>query len=173
MKKAVGCLAACIVAVVVLFAWANAPAAALVSPSHVTKVLVVKSQHRLYLLNGNQTIATFSVALGRGGRGPKRREGDGLTPEGLYTIDSHNSHSAFFRALHISYPNAQDRANARSLGASPGGSVMVHGLSPRAAWIGRIQRWADWTNGCVALSDPEMQRVYDAVRDGTPIEIRP
>jgi murein L,D-transpeptidase YafK len=157
----------------VLLAWANAAPAPLPPGAHVDRLVVIKGEHRLLLQQQGQTLASFEVALGRGGKGPKRREGDGRTPEGLYTIDFHNGSSAFYRALHISYPGRADLARARAAGAPAGGAVMVHGLPPRLAWVGRLQRAVDWTNGCVALSDPEMQQVYALVRDGTPIEIRP
>ncbi|HEV8239523.1 MAG TPA: L,D-transpeptidase family protein [Thermoanaerobaculia bacterium] len=173
MKKTMLAAAVGVALLAALFAWANASPAPLSPGTKIDRVLVLKSQHRLFLLDRGRSVASFPVALGRGPSGPKVREGDGRTPEGVYTIDFHNSASAFYRSLHVSYPQARDVARARRLGASPGGSIMVHGLPPRLAFVGRLQRLADWTNGCIALSNPEMRQVFNAVRDGTQIEIRP
>jgi murein L,D-transpeptidase YafK len=153
-------------------AWANAPAPAVPPHAQVDRLLVLKKEHRLRLLQGGHTVAEFTISLGRGAQGPKEREGDGRTPEGVYVIDHHNPNSAFFRSLHISYPGSADLARARALGVSPGGAIMIHGLPPKLAWVGRLHRAWDWTNGCIALSNPEMKQVFDAVHDGTPIEIR-
>ncbi len=115
---------------------------------------------------------TYRVAIGRGGSGPKRREGDGLTPEGDYVIDARNAASGYHRALHISYPSAADRADAARRGVAPGGDVMIHGLKNGFGWIGRLHRMADWTAGCIALTDEEVDELWRAIPDGTPIEIR-
>ena len=159
--------------IVALLGWANAPTSQLPLGVKADKVVVTKSKHRLELLRGGQTIATYAVSLGRGSGGPKHRQGDGRTPEGIYTIDFHKRDSAFFRALHVSYPNSAERARARALGVDPGGSIMVHGLPPKLAFVGRLQRSIDWTNGCIALTNAEMQQVFDAVPDGAQIVIRP
>lgn len=173
MKRLAISVALGVLAAVALLAWANAPTPSLPPGTKADRILVVKSEHRLFLLKNGTRIATYPVALGRGSGGPKQREGDGRTPEGLYRIDFHHRTSAFYRALHVSYPAPKDIARARALGAQPGGSIMLHGLPPKLAFVGRLQRWADWTNGCIALTNPEMQQVFDAVPDGTPIEIRP
>ena len=95
------------------------------------------------------------------------------TPEGSYIIDSRNPHSQFHLALHISYPNDADRARARRLGVNPGGDIMIHGLPPQWAWLGAAHRKTDWTLGCIAVTNPEIEEIWALVRIGTPIEIKP
>ena len=125
------------------------------------------------LLAKGKVIRTYDVSLGRGGLAPKEREGDARTPEGHYVIDSKNEASAYHRALHISYPNAEDRARAAKLGVPPGGAIMIHGLPNGMHWIGSAHRLYDWTLGCVAVTDPEIDEVWSLVSVGTPVEIRP
>lgn len=135
--------------------------------------MVIKHQRRLRLLQGTRTVAEFPVSLGGQPIGPKQREGDKRTPEGLYAVDYHNPRSAFFRSLHINYPSAADSAHGSALGRSAGGMIMIHGLPSRLAWMGRLHLADDWTNGCIALTNPEMRQVFSAVADGTPIRILP
>jgi len=142
-------------------------------PRKADKVLVLKREHKLLLLSGGRVIKTYAVALGRGGYAPKQREGDHRTPEGLYQIDFRKPDSSFHRALHISYPNQTDRERARKLGADPGGDIMIHGLPNGSGWIGSRHRATDWTNGCVAVTDREIEQIWSLVPDGTPVEIRP
>jgi len=106
-------------------------------------------------------------------RSGRRRQGDHKTPEGVYILDSRNAHSQFHKAIHISYPNAQDRAAARAKGVSSGGDVFVHGLPNGYHWVGASHRLKDWTDGCIAVTDEEIEEIWRAVEDGTPIEIRP
>ena len=136
-------------------------------------VRLEKAARRLTLFRGNQVLKVYRVSLGSEPHGAKERQGDGRTPEGRYTVDSHKADSAFHRALHISYPNAADRGRARKLGVSAGGDIMIHGLPNDRAWIGWLQRFSDWTHGCIAVTDPEIEEIYNAVPDGTPIEIVP
>ena len=103
----------------------------------------------------------------------KEREGDFRTPEGRYLIDYHKADSAFHRALHISYPNAEDRRRAEKLGVAPGGDIMIHGLPNGLGAAGETHRITDWTNGCVALTDQEIEQIWSAVPIGTPVEIKP
>jgi murein L,D-transpeptidase YafK len=138
-----------------------------------TRVLVLKSEHKMQLFSGETVIKTYTVALGRGGLAPKQRQGDHLTPEGLYQIDRRNKNSRFYRALHVSYPNEADRERALKLGADPGGDIMVHGITNGLGWLGSMHRMIDWTNGCIAVTDAEMDEIWSLVPDGTPIEIRP
>jgi murein L,D-transpeptidase YafK len=98
------------------------------------------------------------------------RQGDHKTPEGIYVLDSH---SQFHRSIHISYPNARDRAEARARGVSPGGDVFVHGLPNGYGWVGASHRAKDWTDGCIAVTDEEIEEIWKAVGNGTAIEIRP
>ncbi len=136
-------------------------------------ILVNKRDHKLFLMSAGKAIKTYSVALGRGGLEPKGRQGDGRTPEGIYRIDSRNRHSQFHRSLHVSYPDAGDRQRARKLGVSPGGDIYVHGLPNGQGWIGAAHRKMDWTDGCIAVTDQEIEEIWTLVPNGTPIEIRP
>jgi murein L,D-transpeptidase YafK len=136
-------------------------------------VLVLKKEHKMQLLSGESVIKSYTVALGRGGLSPKHREGDHLTPEGLYQIDRRNKNSRFYRALHVSYPNEADRERARKLGVNPGGDIMIHGITNGLGWLGSMHRVIDWTNGCIAVTDAEMDEIWLLVPDGTPVEIRP
>jgi murein L,D-transpeptidase YafK len=140
---------------------------------HVDRVLVVKSERKLVLLSQSQVIKTYKVALGGSPVGAKTRQGDHKTPEGLYVLDRRNEHSQFYRSIHISYPSTEDRARARKLGVSPGGDVMLHGLPNGYGWIGGAHRSRDWTDGCIAVTNDEMDEIWRIVPDGTPIEIRP
>jgi murein L,D-transpeptidase YafK len=104
---------------------------------------------------------------------PKERAGDGRTPEGHYIVDVRNQASAYHRSLHISYPNAEDRRRAARLGVSPGGDIIIHGLPNNMGWLGTSHRLYDWTLGCIAVTDPEIDEVWKMVPVGTPVEIRP
>jgi murein L,D-transpeptidase YafK len=136
------------------------------------RILVVKSTHTMTLYAGGNVLKVYHVWLGRGPGNAKQKQGDNETPEGLYTINGRNAHSAAHLSLHISYPNAADRERARKLGADPGGDIMIHGLPPGNDWIKPGQQLADWTYGCIALTDAEMDEVWKLVPNGTPIEIR-
>jgi murein L,D-transpeptidase YafK len=120
---------------------------------------------------GGQIVREFRVALGRGGLKPKSRAGDGRVPEGVYAISAHNPDSAYHLSLRISYPNAEQSAKAAERGMNAGGDIMIHGLPNGRGWIGSRHRLADWTDGCIAVTDPEMDWLYRAVPDGTPVEI--
>jgi murein L,D-transpeptidase YafK len=135
-------------------------------------VVVEKSTHRLALFRDGQVLRTYRVALGRGGPDPKSREGDARTPEGTYYIDRHNPHSCCHLALHISYPNAGDVAAARARGVSAGSGIEIHGLPPSLRWLGSWHWTRDWTHGCIAVTDSEIEEIWGMVPDGTPIEIR-
>ena len=138
-----------------------------------SKVLILKTDHELQLLDtGNNVMRTYSIAIGRGGVEPKQRQGDHKTPEGLYVIDRHNRDSRFHRALHVSYPSKADEERARKLGVDPGGDIMIHGIQNGLGWLGPLHRAVDWTDGCIAVTDAEMDEIYSAVPDGTPVEIR-
>jgi murein L,D-transpeptidase YafK len=136
-------------------------------------ILILKKDHVLELLAGGKAIRTSKVALGRGGLAPKEQEGDGRTPEGHYVIDSRNAESHYHRALHVSYPNADDRQRATRQGVSPGGAIMIHGLPNGMGLLGASHRLYDWTLGCVAVTDEEIDEIWDLVPVGTPVEIRP
>ena len=142
-------------------------------PEKVDRVLVLKHQHILRLLHGNQLIKEYKVALGGTPVGPKTQQGDHKTPEGKYVLDSRNLHSQYYRSLHISYPTAEQTKLARNRGVSPGGDVYIHGLPNGERMVGAAHRLRDWTDGCVAVTDEEMDEIWAAVPTGTPIEIRP
>jgi murein L,D-transpeptidase YafK len=135
-------------------------------------VVIVKSTRTLTLFNHDQVLKTYKVALGGDPVGPKVKAGDKKTPEGEYVIDSKNAHSRFHLALHISYPNAADRERARRLGVSPGGGVEIHGLEAKYALVGSLHRQVNWTAGCIAVTNPEIEEIYKLVPVGTPVEIR-
>jgi murein L,D-transpeptidase YafK len=137
----------------------------------VDRIYVDKSDHWMAVYQRGKIIREFRVALGRGGLTPKRRAGDGRVPEGLYAITAHNPESAYHLSLRIGYPTAEQVAAAQARGASAGGDIMIHGLPNGRGWIGSRQLNVDWTDGCIAVTDREMDWLYRAVPDGTPIEI--
>jgi murein L,D-transpeptidase YafK len=136
-------------------------------------ILILKKDHVMELLARGKVIRSYKVALGRGGLAPKEREGDGRTPEGHYIIDARNEFSHYHKALHVSYPNAEDRKRAAKLGVSPGGSILIHGLPNGKGYVGVAHRLYDWTLGCIAVTDEEIDEVWNLVPVGTPVEIRP
>lgn len=148
---------------------------ALWTPLKADRLVVLKGERRLVLMRGDRVMKVFRVALGRYPKGHKTREGDARTPEGTYTVDYRldSDKSKFYRALHISYPNRQDRARARKLGVDPGGQIMIHGLPTKwsAKDVGHPR--LDWTQGCIALTNREMDQIWKMVDDGTTIEIHP
>jgi murein L,D-transpeptidase YafK len=137
------------------------------------RIVVEKAQRRLTLYRKGIPLRSYHVALGFEPVGPKTREGDGRTPEGVYRIDRRKPESGYHQSLHLSYPDAADRARAAALGVSPGGDVMIHGLRNGLGWLGPLHRLHDWTLGCIALTDAEVDEVAHAAPDGTPVEIRP
>ncbi len=137
------------------------------------KVVVIKSERLLVLLKNGEIIKSYKVALGRSPEGRKERQGDARTPEGLYSLDRRNGNSRFHRALHISYPNADDIRYAKSHGVSPGRDIMIHGLPKSFEDVGEWHRIVDWTKGCIAVTNSEIDEIWKLVPDGTPIEIKP
>ena len=137
------------------------------------KVLIEKKERRLTLLSMGEVIKAYKIALGGDPVGPKERQGDNKTPEGTYIIDSRNSNSEYHLSLHISYPNEKDKMRAKELGVSPGGNIMIHGIKNGLAWVGASHAEVDWTKGCIAVSDEEMEEIYRLVPNGTIVEIRP
>jgi murein L,D-transpeptidase YafK len=139
----------------------------------VDHIVVYKSGRKLVLLSQGKELRSYNVALGGEPLGPKTRRGDHRTPEGVYMLDSRNPASHFYKAFHVSYPNPKDIANAKKLGVSPGGDIMVHGLPKEYAWVGKAHTLHDWTDGCIAVTNEEMDELWNLVPVGTPIEIRP
>ncbi|QPH55225.1 L,D-transpeptidase family protein [Pontivivens ytuae] len=135
-------------------------------------VRVDKSDRRLELLRDGAVIAAYDISLGAAPDGHKRQEGDERTPEGRYVIDWRNPNSIAHLSLHISYPNADDVAQAAAAGVSPGGNIMIHGLPNGFGILGRLHLLVDWTDGCIAVTDAEMREIWSRVPNGTPIELR-
>ena len=137
------------------------------------RIFVDKSDRRLELRKGDAVLASYRISLGGAGdAGHKQREGDQKTPEGIYSIDWRNPKSMAHISLHISYPNAADAASASAEGQSPGGNIMIHGLPNGWGWLGPVHHLWDWTDGCIAVTNKEMQEIWSKVPNGTPIEIR-
>ncbi|TCP61106.1 L,D-transpeptidase-like protein [Rhodovulum bhavnagarense] len=134
----------------------------------VTRILVQKDGRRMHLLHHDQVLKTYRIALGYAPLGDKRHEGDGRTPEGRYYIDRRNPNSEFHLSLGISYPNRADIAEAAALGKPAGGDIFIHGRAGRHRGKGR-----DWTAGCIAVKDREIEDIYAMVREGTVIDILP
>jgi murein L,D-transpeptidase YafK len=143
------------------------------SDANVDRVVVYKRERKLVLLSQGKELRSYKIALGREPIGPKARQGDHRTPEGVYILDSRNPNSRFYKAFHISYPNSKDIAAARGLGVSAGGDIMLHGLPKDYVWVGKAHALDDWTDGCVAVTNEEMDEIWKLVRVGTPIEIKP
>ncbi len=137
------------------------------------RIVVEKAARRLTLFWNGKALKSYSVALGRAPVGAKEYEGDQRTPEGIYKVDFHKPDSDYHLALHISYPEQHDIDRAAAQGSSAGSDIMIHGLPNGRGWIGRFHRRSDWTAGCVAVADFEIEEIYRAVPDDTPVELRP
>lgn len=137
------------------------------------RIVILKSKRTLILYSNGKELKTYKVALGGQPSGAKTRQGDHRTPEGIYRIDGKNAHSRFHKSLHISYPSPQDRVRARKMGVSPGGDIMIHGLPDAYAYLGPLHRQYDWTEGCIAVTNPEIEEIWTLVPVGTEVEIRP
>lgn len=148
-------------------------------PSHPTqleqadKILVLKSERKLHLLKAGRVLRTFDISLGLVPVGPKQREGDFRTPEGVYYLESRNVDSDYFLSIKVSYPNAEDRARAQAQGIDPGGQIMIHGLPNAPKYDARRYHGSDWTDGCIAVSNSDMVDIWLMTGEATPIEIRP
>ncbi|MCP4489167.1 MAG: L,D-transpeptidase family protein [Gammaproteobacteria bacterium] len=135
-------------------------------------VKVDKSEKKMYLLEGDKVLKEYTVSFGANPKGHKQREGDKKTPEGSYILDYKKEDSSFYRSMHISYPNETDIANAKKLGVSPGGYIMVHGQRNKLDWLASITQSFNWTNGCIALTNSEMDDFMELVSVGTKIQIQ-
>lgn len=139
----------------------------------VDKVLVMKAEHKLLLMNRGETLKSYRISLGKSPKGPKQREGDHRTPEGYYWIDWRKTSDKYNLSMHISYPNIKDQANARQAGVPPGGMIMIHGTPINDEFPEWYFHTLDWTEGCIAMKNDDMREVWNLVKDGTLIEIRP
>jgi L,D-peptidoglycan transpeptidase YkuD (ErfK/YbiS/YcfS/YnhG family) len=139
----------------------------------IDRILILKGDRQLMLISKGETLRTYKIALGGNPLGPKERRGDNKTPEGTYFIDARNMDSLYHLSLHISYPNERDRKRAKELGVSPGGNIMIHGIRNGFSWVGDAHTQVDWTKGCIAVTDEEIEEIAKVVPNGTTVEIRP
>lgn len=139
----------------------------------INKVLVRKTERRLYLMDDDKVVKSYRISLGDNPEGHKLYEGDERTPEGDYKLDWRNAGSRFYKSIHISYPNDQDRELANAWGLNPGGSIMIHGLPNQAGDMAFAFQGLDWTDGCIAVTNEEIDEIWQLVSDGTPISILP
>jgi murein L,D-transpeptidase YafK len=137
------------------------------------RLVVTKSARTLTLERNGEPIRIYAVALGARPAGHKLQQGDERTPEGVYSIDARNADSAYHLSLRISYPNEEDRRQAAARGVDPGGEIMIHGMGSAVSRMGPLHPRFDWTDGCVAVTDEEMDEIWQLVDIGTPIEIKP
>lgn len=137
----------------------------------VTQVVVKKGERKLYLISGKTVLKSYDVGLGSQPVGPKVFEGDGKTPEGVYFIDRKNPASRYHLSLGISYPSAQDVAHAAMMGLRPGGDIMIHGLGPEGRTLAKQRR--DWTAGCIAVTDEEIEEIFAMLQPGVPVFVYP
>lgn len=136
-------------------------------------ILIKKSQRKMELYAKEKLIKDYKISLGFAPIGPKQQEGDGKTPEGEYTITSKNPHSQFHLSLKISYPNAADKESAKKKKLSPGGDIMIHGLGKRFSYFGKLHTLHDWTLGCIAVTNDEIEEIWKLVQKGTIVKIEP
>lgn len=139
----------------------------------VDRILILKSKRTMLLLKENEIVRAYRVALGKNPKGHKLMEGDKRTPEGLYYVDAKNPRSNFHLSLKISYPNEKDLEQAMKLGVKPGGMIMIHGVAKGMEKLGLKHRHIDWTDGCIAVTNKEIEEIWNMVEEGTPVEIRP
>ncbi len=139
----------------------------------VDKILVIKSARRLELISDGKVIRSYRISLGKQPKGPKLQEGDKRTPEGLYWVDWRKRSDKFNLAMHINYPNITDAAKARREGVNPGSMIMIHGTPDSEDNPEELFHTLDWTDGCIAMKNYEMREVWNMVKDGTMVEIRP
>ncbi|UCE48336.1 MAG: L,D-transpeptidase family protein [Phycisphaerales bacterium] len=137
------------------------------------KVIVEKRARQMTLFSKGRVVKKYKISLGRNPKGPKVKAGDAKTPEGIYVIDSRNPRSRYHLSLHISYPNLSDSKRAKQLGVSPGGDIMIHGIRKGFGWLGPLHRIVNWTKGCIAVTNKEIEEIWHTVPNGTRIEIRP
>ena len=149
------------------------PPEKLPSTTKIDNLIVYKSERKMEAYSNGKIIKTYTISLGKQPIGTKEFEGDNKTPEGIYYINDKNPNSVCYKNLGISYPNEEDRAVAKKLGKPTGGDIKIHGMLNSKGWVGKFHRWVDWTNGCVAVTNSEMEELYNFVPIGTKIEIKP
>jgi murein L,D-transpeptidase YafK len=149
------------------------PATAIGDILHADSIVVEKQRRTMTLYNSGVAVRSYQIALGKEPTGDKMRIGDNRTPEGVFHIDARNPQSKYHKALHISYPDAEHIQKAKALGFAAGGDIMIHGLPPAYADLGVKHRDYDWTNGCIAVTDQEIEEIWRAVPNGAAIQIKP
>ena len=170
MKKILLLLIALFLSLLVYYVY---PSAKLPHNTRIDSLVVYKSKHQLLAYSRGKLLKTYTMAVGLQPVGAKQYEGDRKTPEGIYYINDKNPNSGWHKNLGISYPNQNDIKIAKQLGKSPGGNIKIHGLQNKRGYIGKFHRWNDWTLGCIAVTNQEMDELYRFVTVGTKIEIKP
>jgi len=161
------------VLLVIMIVYYFYPQTKLADSTKIDSIIVYKSKHELKAYFKGKLLKTYTISIGRKPRGAKEYEGDKKTPEGIYYINDKNPNSGWHKNLGISYPNQEDIKKAKQLGKSPGGDIKIHGLRNTRGYIGKFHRWRDWTLGCIAVTNQEMDELYRFVKIGTKIEIKP
>jgi murein L,D-transpeptidase YafK len=138
----------------------------------VDRVVIVKSKRTMQLFEGKVEIASFEVSLGRSPEGSKECDGDNKTPEGLFRVTEHKADSTYYRSLRLSYPELVNTEAAKTKGCLPGSDIMIHGIRNGFGWIGRFHRILDWTRGCIAVTNEEIEKIWVLVPDGATVEIK-
>ena len=170
MKKLIGIA---IIVIIIAMVYNFYPEPKLPANANVDLLVVDKAANRMMAYGNGKLLKTYKVSLGDAPKGHKEFEGDEKTPEGFYTINAKNDKSGYHKNLGVSYPNEQDIAHAKSIGKSPGGDIKIHGIRNGTGVVNKFQRLINWTNGCVAVTNSEIDELYAAVKIGTKIEIEP
>src|SRR5256885_14079860 len=173
MRRAIILLICVVALIVATYLYAHHNWNPLLAGTTIDRIVVEKSARKLSIFSDGKKLKSYRVALGRNPVGAKQQEGDMKTPEGVYKIDSRNAQSDYHLALHVSYPSDEDNARADERGVNAGFDIMVHGIRNGGGWIGAFHRVHDWTAGCIALTDEEIEELYRVTPDWTRIEIKP
>lgn len=171
IKKILKVIAVFTIAILLIYYYY--PEHKLPSNSKIDSLIVYKSKRELLAFSKGKIVKVYKISLGGNPTGKKEFEGDKKTPEGTYFINGKNDKSGYYKNLGISYPNKQELEFAKSKSKSAGGDVKIHGLRNGLGIIGKFHRWFDWTLGCIAVTNDEMEELYNAVPTGTKIEIKP
>ena len=139
----------------------------------IDNIVVYKSKREMFVYSNEKWLKTYKISLGRQPVGHKEFEGDKKTPEGIYSVNDKNPNSGYHKNLGVSYPDKDDMENAKQFGKPAGGDIKIHGIRNGIGFVGKFHRWFDWTSGCIALTNNEIDELYNAVKIGTRIEIKP
>ena len=173
MKRTIIVTALILICAFAIYLYAHHNWNSLPAGTTIDRIVVEKSARRLSIFRNGDQLKNYRIALGRNPLGAKQEEGDMKTPEGVYKIDNRNPQSNFHLALHVSYPSDEDKQRADANGTSAGFDIMIHGIQNGRGWIGAFHRWKDWTAGCIAVTDEEIEELWRVTPDGTTIKIRP